>query len=174
MNTQSPALILCMRRLCQPLAFLVSIIAVAPVQAADLLVSHAWIEEGPPGLTVLAGYLDLANRGDHELTIKQISSTIAERIEIHRTEIEANTVTMRRIPTLVLAPHSHLDFKPGGYHLMIFGVANPPRAGEKVRLDITTDAGNHVLVDADVRKLGEEGGQNKTDNPDNAGQPDKQ
>ena len=80
---------------------------------------------------------------------------------------------MRRIPKLVLAPHSDLDFKPGGYHLMIFGVTNPPRAGEKVRLDITTDAGDHVLVDADVRKLGEEGGQHKTENPHNAGQPEK-
>ena len=130
--------------------------ATMPVRAADLVVTHAWIEEGPPGLSVLAGYLDLQNRGDRELTIAQISSTIAERIEIHRTEIDENTVTMRRIPTLVLAPHGSLDFKPGGYHLMIFGVARPPHVGEKVRLDITTGAGDHVLVDAEVRGPGDD------------------
>ena len=173
MSTRSDAVIHRMRHLCRPLALLASLIAVMPAQAADLSVTRAWIEEGPPGLTVLAGYLDLENRGDHELTIAEISSTIAERIEIHRTEIDDNTVTMRRIPTLVLAPHSHLDFKPGGYHLMIFGVTQPPHAGQKVRLDVTTGAGDHVLVDAEVRRPGEEDEPGKPDNTDRAEQPDR-
>lgn len=138
-----------------------------PAHAGDLVAGHAWIQESPPGLSVLAGYLDLENRGDHDIKITRISSTVAERIEVHRTEIDTNTVTMRRIPVLELKPHSRLDFKPGGYHLMIFGVTKPLHVGDKVRIDIATDAGSHVLVDAVVRKSGDD----EADKPDSPEQP---
>lgn len=121
--------------------------------AADpIAVTHAWIQEGPPGLTVLAGYMEIENRSDQALHIVRIESSIAERIEVHQTLIERNTATMKRVPELILPPHSRLAFNPGDYHMMIFGVENPVHAGDRVELKLHLAGGTVVAVTAEVRK----------------------
>ena len=139
-------------RLHAPL-FLLLLLAGEPVAAAAALQVHdAWIEEGPPGMTVLAGYLDIENRGDTVVQISGIRSDAAGQIEIHRTELHDGTASMVELATLSLPPHTRLKFRQGGYHLMLMGLRGPLKAGDKVDLQLRLGDGRNEGVAAEVRR----------------------
>lgn len=114
-------------------------------------VAEAWIEEGPPDVPVLAGYATIQNATAQTARVLNVSSPRAERVEIHRSEITENTATMTRIGELPIPPGGEVRFTPAGYHLMIYGVAPPPAAGEKLPLKFEFDDDRMVTVEALVR-----------------------
>jgi periplasmic copper chaperone A len=121
--------------------------------AAGLRVVNAWIEEGPPSVPVLAGYLVLENPTAQTVKLVTVRSPLAERIEIHRSDITEATATMTRIKELPLPARSKLAFSPAGYHLMIYGVEESPRAGARMPLELQTADGAIIKVDATVRRV---------------------
>lgn len=141
-------------RLHAPL-FLLLLLVGKPVAAAPGLQVHdAWIKEGPPGMTVLAGYLDIENRGDTVMQVTGIRSDAAGQIEIHRTELHDGTASMVQLPALSLPPHVRLQFRQGGYHLMLMGLRRPLQAGDKVDLQLHLGDGRTEAVEAEVRRSG--------------------
>ncbi|MCG3143762.1 MAG: hypothetical protein HONDAALG_01133 [Gammaproteobacteria bacterium] len=120
--------------------------------AGSVRVAEAWIEEGPPDVPVLAGYATIHNPTAQTARVLNVSSPRAERIEIHRSEITENTVTMTRVDELPIPPGGEIRFTPAGYHLMIYGVAQPPAAGEKLPVEFEFDGARKVTVEAIVRR----------------------
>ncbi len=115
-------------------------------------VEDAWIEEGPRDVPVLAGYATIRNPTARTARLLNVSSPRAERIEIHRSEITENTATMTRVGELPIPPGGEIRFTPAGHHLMIYGVAPPPAAGEKLPLVFEFDEGRKLTVQAVVRR----------------------
>ncbi|MGQ0657818.1 MAG: copper chaperone PCu(A)C [Chromatiales bacterium] len=143
-----------LRRYRRLLAVAAGLLMAMPAWATEVLrVTEAWIQEGPPSVPVLAGYLTLENTTNQEVRVTRVTSEIAERVEIHRTEITDTTATMRRIPELTLMPRAKLAFASGGYHLMIFGVGKPPGAGDRVNLELQLGSGDKVKARAEVRRV---------------------
>ncbi len=120
--------------------------------AESARVAEAWIEEGPPDVPVLAGYATIRNPTAQTTRLLNVSSPRAERIEIHRSEITENTATMTRVGELPIPPGGEIRFTPAGYHLLIYGVAPPPAAGEKMPLEFEFDGGRKLAVEAVVRR----------------------
>ena len=116
-----------------------------------LHVQNAWIQQSPPGVPVMAGYLTLDNEGSDTVRITGVQSPAAERIEIHRTDITGNTATMSHIKELPVPARSKVTFSPGGYHLMIFGVKQPLKAGDRLPIEILHTSGDTIKIDAVVR-----------------------
>jgi copper(I)-binding protein len=137
--------------------------------AESARVTDAWIEEGPPGVPVLAGYVLIQNPTAQTARVVKVASPRAERIEIHRTDITENTATMTRVSVLPIPPGGEIRFSPNGYHLMIFGVQEPPGPGEKVPLSFEFDGGSTVAVDAIVRRAEAPEGNIDHSNPEHNG-----
>ncbi len=132
---------------------LVALLVAHTATGADLLrVREAWIQEGPPTVPVLAGYLTVQNTSGREVRLVGVTSEIAERVEIHRTEFSDTTATMRRMTQLTLPPGATLAFTADGYHLMLFGVEKPPVAGAKITLELELASGEIVKTLAEVRR----------------------
>jgi hypothetical protein len=89
-------------------------------------VTDARIRAVVPGQDKTAAYLTLTNRGATPFVLQGAESAQARAIEIHVIEREGDTVRMRRIPELAVQPGSTVRLEPGGLHLMIFGVTDPP------------------------------------------------
>ena len=117
-----------------------------------LKVHDAWIEEGPPGVSVLGGYLDLENPGDAAIEVTGVSSDAAAQIEIHRTEIHDGTASMAEVPVLTVPPHARLSFGHGGYHLMLMSLHGPLKAGDRIGLRLHLGGGGTENVEAEVRR----------------------
>ncbi len=120
--------------------------------AGSVRVTDAWIEEGPPDVPVLAGYATIQNSTAQTVRVLSVSSPRAERIEIHHSEITEDTATMTRVGELPIPPSGEVRFTPAGYHLMIYGVAQPPAAGEKLLVEFEFDGARKLTVEAIVRR----------------------
>ena len=62
----------------------------------------------------------------------QVTSPSADTVEIHRSWTdEKGIMRMHPLDSVELPPEQHLNFEPGGYHLMMVGV-QPLQAGDSV------------------------------------------
>jgi len=83
-------------------------------------VSNAWLRPPAPGLSVAAGYFDIANRGDTPIDLIGARSDSVGTIEIHTHIHNGDVMQMRQLDTVALPPEQTVSFTSGGLHLMVF------------------------------------------------------
>lgn len=90
-----------------------------------------------------------------------IESPVAGVVEIHEMAMDNNVMKMRSMPGLDLAAGRPVEFKPGGYHVMLMDLKQPVKAGDTVPLTLVfEDAGKQRFtqkVDAPVKALSSSG-----------------
>jgi hypothetical protein len=124
-------------------------------QAADFIMLHdAWIQAAPPGVRVMAGYLDLENAGDENLDLTGVKSPDVESVEIHRTEIHYGVATMQPQAQVALPAGARVTFRPGDLHLMLIDPKHPLKPGDCVTLILEFGNGEHLETQAEVRQAG--------------------
>jgi copper(I)-binding protein len=114
--------------------------------------SHVWIRQAPPGVTVLAGYLTLENLTDKPLTLTGLSSPEFGAVELHKSTVKDNVESMEPVARLDLAAHASIEFKSGGYHVMLMQPKKNLFAGDTVTLDLTFSDGSELAIMAPVRR----------------------
>lgn len=124
----------------------------APAWACDgLKASDAWIREAPPGASVMAGYLTLANAGAEPRQVKALRSAAFGDIELHHMYTENGQMKMRMLDTLAVPAHGETKLAPGGVHLMLFHPQHALKAGDHVVIDLSCDRGPALPVDFTVK-----------------------
>ncbi len=130
---------------------LLSIVLSAGVRGEDgLRIDGAWIREAPPGSTVLAGYLNLTNKGVTQVTVTGVSSPDFESGEIHLSRIEAGMAQMIPVAELQVPPGGKIKLQPGSYHLMLFRPVRELHQGDVVTLRLHRAEGECQQVSATV------------------------
>lgn len=141
-----------------------------PAQAPEAAASSA-TEAGPanaPGITLSNAVVRLpavaGNPGVAYFTIAQGSGAPrklaavhvdgVDRAEMHQTVTKDGISTMAGATEVALEPGKAVDFAPGGYHIMLFGVADTLKAGGTTELTITLDNGDKASVSAKVEAVG--------------------
>ncbi|MGO4891900.1 copper chaperone PCu(A)C [Flavobacterium sp. W21_SRS_FM6] len=119
---------------------------------AQLVVKSAQVRLLPPGMPNTAGYFQIENTGDEPQILVGAGSDIARSVEIHEHIMTAETMKMVHLTELVIPAKETIQFTPGGYHLMIFGLINPLVEGQSVKLYLQTQAGEKIEFVADVAR----------------------
>lgn len=84
---------------------------------------NAWIRAPVGGQTIAAGYCDIVNGGSEDVVVTEFADAAGKRrIEIHETTEQDGMVRMRPLPRLTVAAGDTLSLRPGGKHLMLFGM----------------------------------------------------
>lgn len=107
----------------------------APLYAANLVVSNAWIRLLPGDLP-LAGYAHVVNSSTHEVTLVSASSPDFTTVQFHQSMNHAGMEEMVHLEQIRIAAGKNLDFAPGGYHLMLMGRKHPLAVGQHVALTL--------------------------------------
>lgn len=132
--------------------FLSGIAATAPALAA-VTAEDAWVRATVPGQTVAAGYMKL--RSSETAALVDVSTPAAAKSEIHEMSMQDGVMKMRRVTRVPLPADRTVEFKPGGYHLMLVNIPRPLKAGEKIPLTLVIEQADkkrvEVHVEADVR-----------------------
>ena len=140
-----------MRRL--PLLLILLVTSGTTTYAATALhVQDAWIQEAPPGATVLAAYLVIANRGAQAQTLVSVSSPDFAAVEIHTSQIVNGTASMTQLKDLTIPAQGQQVFAPGGAHLMLLRPKRALRAGDAVRLRLQFSGAVTLDVTAKVTR----------------------
>lgn len=122
--------------------------------AGRLVVEHAWIRTAPPGAMMLAGYATLRNAGDAPLRVIGAESRDFGDVSLHESIVENGMERMRPLGELTIAPGAHVEFAPGGKHLMLMRPKRELKAGDSVTVHISTSAGGGADGDFAVRDEG--------------------
>ena len=118
----------------------------------DIRVSNAWINEAPPGVSIMGGYLSITNNTSHALVLTGVTSPCFEKIEFHVTEIKDGVSAMRRLESIPIPAGSDFSFTPGHYHLMLMNQTRLLAAGDSVPLTLHFAEGGPLQVMAEVRR----------------------
>lgn len=133
------------------LSGLISLVSIPASADTELVVSHAWVREAPPGASVQAGYMELRNNSSQTIKITAIASPEFASIEMHRMFTQDGMMRMRQQDALSIPANGMLRLKPGGYHLMLINPVSYLNAGNTVRFTLTTSSGTNIDVNAIVK-----------------------
>lgn len=114
-----------------------------PEVAAPELLS-GWVRTPPAGRDVTAGYVSL-RAGAEDDQLVGASSPIASRVELHTMEDDGEVMRMRQVEAIDLPAGETVSLRPGGDHLMIFGVDTASLDGEvEITLEFASGAASTV------------------------------
>ena len=124
----------------------------AASEEADVSVRDAWVRETPPGMAMMAGYMELRNNTSRRQVLVAASSSGFESVMIHRTIVKDGMAGMVHASRIELAPSARLIFASGGYHLMLMNPKRTLRAGDPIVINLEFRGGLVLPVAFEVRK----------------------
>jgi len=103
-----------------------------------------------------AAYFRLTG-GAEGTTLVSVSSPLAKRIELHESMTAGGTASMKKLDDVDFAYDGTIEFKPGGRHAMLFGLAPTVKPGTPLPLTFAFDNAPPITVAAEVRNAAGEG-----------------
>jgi len=104
---------------------------------------------GQPGGAFLK--LDNAGADDKLLSAR---TELASRTELHSMAMEGDVMRMRQVDAIALPSGKTVELKPGGLHLMLFGLKAPLKNGDKFPLTLRFEKAGEVTVTVNVEAAG--------------------
>ncbi|VAV92080.1 hypothetical protein MNBD_ALPHA02-1728 [hydrothermal vent metagenome] len=100
-----------------------------------------------------AAYFTVTNKSDKSDVLARVSSTLAERVEIHLSTNEGGIMKMAQADHINIPANGTVSVKPGGYHLMLFGLKKKLAVGDLLPLRLRFLHAGEVNVIAKVMKM---------------------
>lgn len=123
--------------------------------ATDIKVDNAWLRATVPGQQVAGAFMDITSPVNAKLI--GAKSDVAGSMEMHSMSMKNGVMEMREIKTLPLPKGKLVKLSPGGFHLMLFDLKQPMKAGEIVPIKLTIETANKkqeiIEVKAQVRDM---------------------
>jgi copper(I)-binding protein len=108
------------------------------VTAGDAVsISDAWVKSAESGMS--AGFGELTNDSDTDVTVVSATTEASSMLELHETaENESGEMVMRQIEGgFVIPANGSMMLEPGGNHIMLMDLTAPLAAGEDVTFTLT-------------------------------------
>lgn len=136
-------------------AVLVACSFAASVLAQPVSVKGAWVRAPAPGQNVAGAYMEITG-GTHRWLISA-ASPVAARAELHAMTLDGGVMRMRQVEKIGLPGGKAVKLAPGGLHIMLTGLKQALKRGDKVSLTLTVlrdDPMNRavITVQAEVRE----------------------
>ena len=100
-----------------------------------------------------AAYFTVTNKSDKSDVLAKVSSTLADRVEIHLSTNEGGVMKMTQAGHINIPANGTVSVKPGGYHLMLFGLKKKLAVGDLLPLRLRFLHAGDINVMAKVMKM---------------------
>jgi copper(I)-binding protein len=127
----------------------------AIAQSSDLQVTNAWARATPGAAQTAAIYVTIVSPTGDRLT--GAATPAAQKAELHTMTMDGNVMKMRQVDGIDLPAGQTVTLKPGGYHIMLIGLAKPLTEGQSFPLTLTFEKAGTRDVTATVQKVGSMG-----------------
>jgi copper(I)-binding protein len=118
------------------------------VKVGDLQIIHANIPAPMGSAQVAAGYMGIANDGDHPDRLVGVEAGFAARALLHTTTFSADGVaTMSHVEALDIPAQDTVVLEPGGYHIMLMGLTRPLTVGERLPATLIFEQAGRVEIE---------------------------
>ena len=116
-------------------------------------IGHPWARATPGAVKNSAAFMVFDNKGAADRLIA-VSGDVAKDIQIHSMITEAGVMKMREIKALDIPANGTAELKPGGFHVMLIGLKDGLKDGEKFPLKLKFEKAGEVTVQVTVEKPG--------------------
>ncbi|MEO6921742.1 MAG: copper chaperone PCu(A)C [Collimonas sp.] len=117
-------------------------------------ISHPYARATVPGQPSGGAFLRIENTGKEGDKLIGVSSPAAKSTEIHSMAMDGDVMKMREVGEIALAPAATVDMKPGnGYHIMLIGLTQQLKAGDKFPLTLTFQKAGKIDVSVQVTDI---------------------
>lgn len=98
-----------------------------------------------------AVYFMILNNGSVQDRLLGVSSPVAKEVGIHQTSHDGDMAKMAPIIEVKIPPKTTVEFRPGGYHVMLQGVKQDLRVGESINLTLVFEISGEIPIQAIVK-----------------------
>jgi copper(I)-binding protein len=137
------------------IAFALSLFSLAV--GGEVTVKDAWVRGTVAAQTTTGAFMTITS--SEEAKLVGARSGIAKMTEIHQSMLMDGVNHMHAAEAVALPAGKSIELKPGGYHVMLMGLAKPVAAGQKVPIELTVEdkrgKRSKIEVQAEVRPLGQ-------------------
>jgi hypothetical protein len=123
----------------------------AQIYASEITVIDAWARETAPGQE--NGSVGLVITSQKAARLISAETTAAASSEIHTMTMDNGVMKMRQLENLPLPAKQAVTLGPGSDHLMLFGLKQPLKAGDKVPLTLTVEFANKRIEKIKINAL---------------------
>ena len=124
------------------------------VKRGELELRHPHAYPNLPGMTTAAVYLvAIRNEGERSDHLLAASTTVADRVELHQMQMDADVMRMRALPGIEIPAKSTVSLRQGstdGYHLMLFGLRRQLAMGDRFALTLLFERAGEIPVEVRV------------------------
>jgi len=118
-------------------------------KVGSITVEHPWARPAASGNGAV--YFELVNGGTAPDRLVGISSPVAGAAEMHATSVDAQGVaSMRPVQAVDLPAGGEAYFAPAGLHVMLVGLSQPLKEGQRFPLTLTLEKAGAVVVEVAV------------------------
>lgn len=121
--------------------------------AQGVSASGCWIRL-LPAPAPSAGYFVLKNDTDAEVALTGAAAKDYGLLMVHQTRHENGMSRMAMIDEVPVPAKGSLEFKPGGYHIMLEQPKRDIAVGDTVQVDLVLKSGQKVVADCEVKPAG--------------------
>ena len=127
---------------------------------AQTTVSDAWVRASVPHQQSTGAFMVLTASSDSKLV--GVASPVAKTVQVHEMTMNGDVMGMREVKAVELPAGKAVTLDPNSLHVMLMGLNNQVKEGEKVPLTLTIEdakgAKETLDVQAEVRALNAEAG----------------
>lgn len=124
----------------------------ARAQEGGVVAREAWVPVPLPSNDGTALFVVLENHTASGRAVVAVSSDAANKAEMHEMKMDGKMMSMSPVQEIRIPANGKTELRPGGLHVMLFGLKSRPAVGDAVRATLTLDDGSTVPVTATVRK----------------------
>ena len=120
----------------------------SPVTASD-----AYVRLLPPTQKNTGAFMILNNTGTTDISVINAQSEVAKKVELHTHIHDGDVMRMRQVEKIDIPAGDKIEFKPGGYHIMLLGLKKPLVLGQLVNIKLQFNNGTTELISAPVKSV---------------------
>jgi len=113
-------------------------------------IENAWVRPAGKGMNS-ALYLSIKNNNTTSDILYKVGSDAAELVQMHQTVEKNGMAAMQRVKSVTIPAHKTIEFKPGGYHVMLIELKRDLNAGEKISFTLYFKRAGRIKVQAEVK-----------------------
>jgi periplasmic copper chaperone A len=112
----------------------------------SITIVKPWARATPAVVKNSAAYMTLNNAGAADKLIA-VTGDVAKEIQIHTMATEDGVMKMREVNSIDVAANGTTELKPGGFHIMLIGLKEGLKEGQKFPLKLKFEKAGEVTVD---------------------------
>ena len=117
---------------------------------AEIEVTEVWAKESIPGTSTSAMFATLYNTTRKPTELVKVIVEGIDKAELHSHSEQNGMMQMRRVEAVEVGSRATVKLAPGGFHVMLFQIKSPLKAGTELAVEFQFSNGENVAAVAKV------------------------